>query len=445
VKPVQPAALFEPAGPSGAFASYESLGSPAPAAPAHAAAQPEPSGSASQLESPGPAGQPEPSGPAYFIGGGAGLIAAHDGGDRLGDVYGSAFPAFVFDFETRFPSGWFFNAAGEYGSASGHEVLITGEESTTELGLLPAHFSVGKLIDLAPDWQLAVGGGVTISTYREVNDIVASDGTRVGGHGLGGVRWNRNRWSLNGTLRYTWVPDGLEDRAGGQEVVERYDLGYLTLAFTAQYRIWPHGSGDTGEARDAAAARAGEGMASRDRFRVLIYGSGVLPTADYDRPLTRVRSLHASVDPSLGLGAGLHARLSGPLGVGFDAVFSEAQMHGRLEYPYANTTFYADGDLNQKMLTLGLDLHLLDHQAVDLYAGPLVSYLSYDGEVTGEYTSTVDRHGYAFGLGVGADFGRGRWLLHAAFKHLSVARISGFETGFNLRPVLLSFGWGFRF
>jgi hypothetical protein len=82
---------------------------------------------------------------------------------------------------------------------------------------------------------------------------------------------------------------------------------------------------------------------------------------------------------------------------------------------------------------------------IDLYATPLVSYLSYVGSASGEYNTTVDRQGYSFGLGLGADIGRGRWLFHTAFKHLSLARISGFESGFNARPILLTFGMGFRF
>ena len=261
---------------------------------------------------------------------------------------------------------------------------------------------------------------------------------------------------MNGTFRYTYVPGGLEERLGGQEVVGRHDLGYPTLAFTVQYRIWPHGSGAAesrsgaagqpgGVGRDGRAARAGQGAADRGRFQVQLYGAGVFPTTDYRRPSTRARYLTASVDSSLGIGAGFRARLTGPLGVGFDAIFAWPDIHGSLVYPYAATTFYADGELDQKMFALGLDLHLLESQIVDLYVDPLVSYISYDGRVTGEYTSIIDSRGYSFGLGVGADIGRGRWIFNTSFKHLSVARISGFDRGFNIRPVLLTFGLGFRF
>jgi hypothetical protein len=413
-------------------------------------------------------GRSESAGPTYHLGGGAGIIAAHDSGSRFGEVYGTALPAFIFDFETRFPSNWFLKATGEYGSTSGREVLITGDESETKLSLFPAHFSIGKLFDLTPEWQVGAGGGATISTYREVNDIVESEGTRAGGHGLVDVRWHRNRWSLNGTLRYTYVPDGIEERLGGQEVMGRYDLGYLSLAFTVQYQIWPHGtggararsgaaeplrqpgatgqSGEVGRARGAGqAGQTADWMSERGRFQVQIYGAGVIPTDDYHRPSTRVRDLYADVDASIGIGAGFHARLTGPLGVGFDAIFAWPGIHGTLDYPYADTTFYADGELDQRMFALGLDLHLLEHQVVDLYVAPLVSYISYDGRLTGEYTNTVDSAGYAFGLGVGADIGRGRWVFHTSFKHLSLARISGFDRGFDVRPVLFTFGLGFRF
>jgi hypothetical protein len=420
---------------------------------------PKPAGADLQAGQHNPA---EEAGLTYHLGGGVGINAAHDGGTRFEEVYGSALPSFVFDFETRFPGDWFLNATGEYGSTSGREMLVTGDESDTKLSLFPAHFSVGKILELRPEWQLAAGGGATISTYREVNDIVASDGTRVGGHGLAGIRWHRKRWSLNGTLRYTYVPDGLEERQGGQAVVGRHDLGYLSLAFAVQYQIWPYRPATTGArsgapgqegpaggpgppARADQAGHAAEWMVDRGRFQVQIYGAGVFPTDDYRRPSTRVRNLTASVDSSLGIGAGFHARLTGPLGVGFDAIFAWPGIHGSLDYPYAYTTFYAEGELDQKMFALGLDLHLLEHQTVDLYVAPLASYISYKGELTGEYTSRIDSQGYAFGLGVGADIGHGRWVFHTSFKHLSVARISGFETGFNVRPVLLTFGLGYRF
>lgn len=408
-------------------------------------------------DTPAPVGSPEPAGPTYHLGGGAGIFVGNDGGGRFGNTYGRAFPAVTFDFETRFPSGWLVSAAGEYGSASGREELVTGRESETSLSLFPAHFTVGRLFPLEAEWQLAVGGGATISTYREVNELVASDGTRVGGHALASIRWQQNRWSLNGTFRYSYVPDGLEERSGGADVVDRHSLGFATLAFTAQYQIWPHGSpteaGQSGPEGQAGLERqpgqvgqtATSWAADRGRFQVQIYGTGIFPTGDYRQAVTRVRYRSVQFRSSLGVGAGFRARLTGPIGVGLEATFSRPGWHATAEFPGARTVFHADGEMDQKTIALGLDLHFLEHETFDLYVIPLVSYLSYEGEAAGEYTATVDRDGYGFGLGVGADIGRGRWVFNGSFKHLSVARISGFESGFNARPILLTFGLGFRF
>ena len=102
--------------------------------------------------------------------------------------------------------------------------------------------------------------------------------------------------------------------------------------------------------------RAGQGMADRGRFQVQLFGAGVFPTGDSWRAVTRVRYRSVQFDSSLGIGAGFRARLTGPLGVGLEAVYTRPGWRATAEFPNAGTIFHGAGKMDQKMIAMGLDL-----------------------------------------------------------------------------------------
>lgn len=101
-------------------------------------------------------------------------------------------------------------------------------------------------------------------------------------------------------------------------------------------------------------------------------------------------------------------------------------------------------------ITFSLNYHPLRKTDVfDLYLGPLVASTFYSNLGVGsEWGGAGVESGVNFGLGVnlGADLnlGKSRWSLNGGLKYIAVSD-GGDNSGFSFDPLIISFGFGFRF
>jgi hypothetical protein len=114
--------------------------------------------------------------------------------------------------------------------------------------------------------------------------------------------------------------------------------------------------------------------------------------------------------------------------------------------PEGDFVLRASDELDVEGATLSLALDVWRGRRARVTAGPVVAYLSYVGIERGDYEIGIDRHGYNLGAFAGLEVGlAGRWAVVSEIEHLSLVRIDGFESGFEIDPVLLStglrFGW----
>ncbi|MEM7586347.1 MAG: outer membrane beta-barrel protein [Acidobacteriota bacterium] len=167
--------------------------------------------------------------------------------------------------------------------------------------------------------------------------------------------------------------------------------------------------------------------------------------------------VEAGTDGGFGFGAALEKRFSSRLGLEVGVLFAEPDVTLFADLG-PGLQFFASDSVSFTAATLGLNVHLTPDRAVDLYLGPLVSYVQYGdigflaqagGTTLAQEFSTRDD--FTLGAQVGADFRLGErpWTLNLAAKwidtSLEVTSEDGEVTDLGFEPIILGFGVGYRF
>ncbi len=160
-----------------------------------------------------------------------------------------------------------------------------------------------------------------------------------------------------------------------------------------------------------------------------------------------------SSSSGIGLGIDLEYRASKRLGIDFGVLSASPNVDVEVgEEPF---TVSGSGDLNTTPLYAALNIHLTPDSRFDLYVGPLVAYVKYDGfklaagpGLIEEFTTEND---FAFGGVVGLDIGLGdgRYVLNAAVRYIDTTLEATSSDGglgkTDIDPTIYSVGVGFRF
>jgi len=162
-------------------------------------------------------------------------------------------------------------------------------------------------------------------------------------------------------------------------------------------------------------------------------------------------SIGTIVEGGAGVGVNFEYRYSPKMGFEMGAMAVAANVGVRAGY--AKTTSYAGIDLGSFVpLTFALNYHPLKEGTFDLYMGPLLASTFYSNlQIGGPWGYGVEvRSGVDFGLGATLGFdvnlGKSRWSLNSGLKYIAVSSNgSRSRDGVGFDPLILSFGFGFRF
>ena len=382
----------------------------------------------------------------YLIGGRLGFEGVLSGPDAFNRLWGDTFGLSGLDLEIRFRRALVLASIGWTTSLDGRleaevprtfDLGVDTVELDSRLSTSLSHLSWGWSFPSASRWTPVIGGGLSALDWEDRNDLRSLRDTDFGPHLLAGAARELGRWSMSGVVRYTWVRGFELDVSGTLTEFEEADLGLLGLELAARYRVWP------------PPARSGRASSSRrGPLEAYILSAWLHPTYRHTR-LAAEWTLASRQDDGAGFGVGLGVRLGGPLTLALEGIVSELDTSSTqtLVVDGREVVLHASGRLDVEALTLALEIDLLRRQRLRLFAAPLLAYLSYEGSESGDYEILIDRDGSNFGLEVGAELplGTGSWSAQASLEHLSVVRIDGFESGFEIDPLVLTLGIARRF
>ena len=197
--------------------------------------------------------------------------------------------------------------------------------------------------------------------------------------------------------------------------------------------------------------------AQDDRWQLRISGVWVDPDVDFSDVDSDGDRVRAGADGTIGLGLALERRFSPRLGFEVGALHAAPDV--TLDADLAGgARFNVSDSVGFTAVTAGLNIHFTPDKAVDVYAGPLLAFVSFGdvgfrvqvaGQTLAEDFSTGDE--FAFGAQIGADIGLGDgpWSLNLAARYLDVGLEvtddGGETTDLGFDPLILSAGFGYRF
>lgn len=166
-----------------------------------------------------------------------------------------------------------------------------------------------------------------------------------------------------------------------------------------------------------------------------------------------VESISYDSGSGTGLGIDLEYRASKRLGIDFGVLSASPGI--KVEAGVQPFTVSASGDLNITPIYAGLNIHLTPDSRFDLYLGPLLAYVRYDGFKLAAGTGIVEEftteNGFGFGGVVGLDIGLGdgRWSLNASVRYIDTTLEATSSDGglgkTDIDPTIYSLGVGYRF
>jgi len=198
-------------------------------------------------------------------------------------------------------------------------------------------------------------------------------------------------------------------------------------------------------------APIGSAEAGDKNWRMRVIGAVVGGDSGFTVATGDYGSVGTIVEGGAGVGVNFEYRYSPKMGFEMGAMAVAANVGVRAGL--AKTTPYAGVDVGGFVpLTFALNYHPLKEGVFDLYMGPLLTSTFYSNlQVGGPWGYGVEaRSGVDFGLGatLGFDlnFGRSRWSLNSGLKYIAVSSNgSNSRGGVDFDPLILSFGFGFKF
>lgn len=387
------------------------------------------------------------SGAGYHLGVRIGALTMTESADRLDRVFGGTEPRFGLDIERRFDR-WFLRFEASEGSWNGDESLVVRRVDEPDEGPLASRsrytallgeLTIAGRFPIGAVWEGYAGGGPSGLAWEDSNLLRLRKGGAWGGHLTLGARRPVGSWTLGGELTYTRIFDVPDDLGGEDGVTIEEDLGLLAFDLTASHGF------STGGAEWASSKRPG-------RFAVRAMASYVYPTASYTRTFSfggfgPGSTLDSDQDGDLGWGAGLELRLAGPWSLVAETFRATVDSGSSVttRRPEGDFVVRASGSIDVEGVTLAATLDLWRGRRARVSFGPLLAYLSYVGLEDGDYKIPIDRDGYNLGAvaGLDADLVRGLGAV-VELEYLSLVRIDGFDSGFELYPWVLSTGLRYR-
>lgn len=396
--------------------------------------------------------------PSHRLGLRLGAQSMLSSSDRFDAVFGGTAPLVGVDFELAFER-WSLRFGAHRSSWDGEEALVVRREleadegpflSRSTLTATGADFTVARRFSLGATWEGIAGAGPSVLAWKDDNLLRVREGSDWGAHLLFGARRPVGSWTLGAELVVTRVSGVSDDLGGDQGRSIREDLDLVQVDFTASRRVWPVATSS------GAAAPRPERRARPDRVALRLTAVGVHPTYSYSRSFGKYGptggTLDSQQDDDVGWGTGLTFGLGGPWTLTltwFEATVGTSSTV-TTRRPEGDYVLAASGELDVEGATLAAGLDLWRRGRARVSAGPLVAYLSYTGMEDGEYRIGIDRDGVNLGAFVALDLEEvaGGLGFVVELAHLSLARVDGFESGFELDPLLLSagvrYGWGRR-
>lgn len=161
---------------------------------------------------------------------------------------------------------------------------------------------------------------------------------------------------------------------------------------------------------------------------------------------------------SFGFAVDYEYRYSDLFGIGVSLARTEAEMeithYVALRYPPHYT-----GDLAMVPLTLSPLFHLVNHEALDVYCGPLLGYVFMDELKTEDYGFGTNAYGvkdrFTYGALVGLDIplGNTNWLLTSSIRYMVVRaeidepyqHVEDMNARIDIDPIVFQAGIGYTF
>ena len=360
-------------------------------------------------------------------------------GARSARVYSADAPALGADLEIELGERARLDVEFERAAFEGHEALAFNPPLVSGTKRRLDRFT------FAWEWEPAAGGrwrpllriGPTALAVAEDDAVSERERFTLGGSVGVGLRHRAAGWATGVWLLYTRVPGAFEDRRGTAQVFAHEDWQSVELALEVRRRPAP--ARERPEEGDGKRPRRHEGERRREVFLAL---GALTPTHVHRRDINNVTILSTDADTSPALAVGLELPLAGPLAVAVDLFAARPRLHSRL-------TPYGDRSAGTVRLTGGsvaLVVPLAAGRRWRLTASPLVDAVRYRGATReGDFETTVDRAGCSFGGALAGEVRSGRWRTRLELRHLALARLRGYSSGFDLKPWTLSLGVGYAF
>jgi outer membrane protein W len=166
--------------------------------------------------------------------------------------------------------------------------------------------------------------------------------------------------------------------------------------------------------------------------------------------------LSISTGSGFGFGLDLEYRVSHRLGVDFGVLSAAPSVGTSVDVGWKSIGISASAGVTMTPITAGLNVHLTPDNRLDVYLGPLVAYVVYEGFTLtagpglSESFSSENDVGFGANLGVDVDLdNNGRWTFNAAIKYIDSTlegQPSDGDAGrTDFDPTIVGFGFGYRF
>ncbi len=205
----------------------------------------------------------------------------------------------------------------------------------------------------------------------------------------------------------------------------------------------------------------------------------IMPTADQDFLFSGQEDLDGTLvqfseqatieaDAALGFGIGYEYMFTDLVGIDFNLNYAkhdvDAEGTDTVTIPGDPPLVFVDtfdeniGDTSLMPITVGVNFHVYQSDAMDFYLGPFVGYIMYDdlelnNVEPGESNSLslCDDFGYGVAFGIDVPFGSKGWMFSSVLKYMQTkAEID--EPGtpvdaleIDINPVILQVGFGYKF
>jgi hypothetical protein len=199
-------------------------------------------GSASSVQGQAPEEAPagRPAAPEWAVGLRLGAFEMTNSSESWDAVFGGPMPQLGGQLEVRVWQRFMVAIAADWGEASGRRILPTRPPIRTDVGTtlshLPAHLTLGWFPIAQRPWELFVGAGPSLLSWRESSLGNSRSDTTTGGHAVLGGRRHLRRFTLGGEVRWSTFPDAAGDRAA-MAFFDEDDMGGFSVHFVALHRL----------------------------------------------------------------------------------------------------------------------------------------------------------------------------------------------------------------